>query len=109
MKALAQDRYGSPDVLEPKDVDRPVPKDDEVLLGVHAAAVNPADWHFLRGTRAFCTLAGRSSSRFAERSGEYKSRPPCRSADATVMESGKEQTRVSSHCSPGRFDQVFLN
>jgi NADPH:quinone reductase-like Zn-dependent oxidoreductase len=49
MKAIVQDRYGSPDVLELKDIHKPQPADDEVLVGVHAASVNPADWHLLRG------------------------------------------------------------
>ena len=49
MKAVVQDKYGSPDVLELRDIDKPVAKDDEVLIRVHAASVNAADWHFLRG------------------------------------------------------------
>jgi NADPH:quinone reductase-like Zn-dependent oxidoreductase len=49
MKAIVRDKYGSPDVLEPKDIDKPELGDDEVLLKVHAASVNPADWHLLRG------------------------------------------------------------
>ena len=49
MKAIVRDSYGSPNVLELKDIDKPEPADDEVLLRVHAASVNPADWHFLRG------------------------------------------------------------
>jgi len=49
MKAIVQMRYGSPDVLQLKDVDKPVVKDDEVLVRVHAAAVNTGDWHLLRG------------------------------------------------------------
>ena len=49
MKAIVRDTYGSPDVLELTDIDKPEPGDDEVLLRVHAASVNPADWHILRG------------------------------------------------------------
>jgi NADPH:quinone reductase-like Zn-dependent oxidoreductase len=49
MKAIVSTRYGSPDVLQFLDIAKPVPKDDEVLVEVHAASVNPADWHFLRG------------------------------------------------------------
>jgi NADPH:quinone reductase-like Zn-dependent oxidoreductase len=44
-----QDRYGSPDVLELTDVDRPVAAADEVLVRVHAAAINAYDWHIMRG------------------------------------------------------------
>ena len=50
MKAIIRGRYGSPDVLELTEIDKPEPGDDEVLVRVHAASVNPADWHFLRGT-----------------------------------------------------------
>ena len=49
MKAIVRDSYGSPGVLELTDIDKPEPADDEVLLRVHAASVNPADWHILRG------------------------------------------------------------
>jgi NADPH:quinone reductase-like Zn-dependent oxidoreductase len=49
MKAIVQTSYGSPDVLQLKDVDKPVVQDDEVLVFVHAAAVNIGDWHLLRG------------------------------------------------------------
>ena len=49
MKAIVQDSYGSPDVLELRDVDKPLVKDDEVLVRVRAAAVNIGDWHLLRG------------------------------------------------------------
>jgi NADPH:quinone reductase-like Zn-dependent oxidoreductase len=49
MKAIVQTQYGSPDVLQLTDVDKPVVKDDEVLVHVHAAAINIGDWHLLRG------------------------------------------------------------
>jgi NADPH:quinone reductase-like Zn-dependent oxidoreductase len=49
MKAIVQTQYGSPDVLEFKDVDKPVVEDGEVLVCVRAAAVNIGDWHLLRG------------------------------------------------------------
>ena len=50
MKAIVNHEYGSPDdVLELTEIDKPVVKDDEVLVRVHAASVNPADWHLMRG------------------------------------------------------------
>ncbi|GHO79937.1 NADPH:quinone reductase [Ktedonobacter sp. SOSP1-85] len=49
MKAIVYARYGSPDVLQFKEVEKPAPKDDEVLIKVYAAAANAADWHLLRG------------------------------------------------------------
>ena len=50
MKAIVYQKYGSPDVLELQEIDKPAVKDGEVLVRVHAASVNPIDWHFLRGT-----------------------------------------------------------
>ncbi|HTD41465.1 MAG TPA: NAD(P)-dependent alcohol dehydrogenase [Mucilaginibacter sp.] len=50
MKAVTYNEYGSPDVLQISDVEKPVPNDNEVLIKVHAASVNPYDWHFMRGT-----------------------------------------------------------
>ncbi|MBI3972065.1 MAG: NAD(P)-dependent alcohol dehydrogenase [Chloroflexi bacterium] len=50
MKAIVQDKYGSPEaVLKLQDIEKPVVKDDEVLVRVRAASVNPADWHLMRG------------------------------------------------------------
>jgi NADPH:quinone reductase-like Zn-dependent oxidoreductase len=48
MLAVVRDRFGSPDFLELREIDRPIIRDDEVLLRVHAASVNAADWHLLR-------------------------------------------------------------
>jgi NADPH:quinone reductase-like Zn-dependent oxidoreductase len=42
MKAIVQDTYGTPDVLELRDIDRPVPSDNEVLVRVHAAGLDRA-------------------------------------------------------------------
>jgi NADPH:quinone reductase-like Zn-dependent oxidoreductase len=49
MKALVHDRFGPPEVLRVDEVDRPVPKDDEVLVRVRASSVNPADWYGVMG------------------------------------------------------------
>jgi NADPH:quinone reductase-like Zn-dependent oxidoreductase len=50
MKAAVYTRYGPPDVVQITDVEKPVPKDNQVLIRVHAASLNPLDWHFMRGT-----------------------------------------------------------
>ena len=49
MKAIVQDRYGGLDTLEYKDIDRPAPKDDEVLVRVHAAGLDRGVWHVMAG------------------------------------------------------------
>ena len=49
MKAIVYCDYGSPDVLKLEDVEKPTPGDDQVLIKVRAASVNPYDWHLMRG------------------------------------------------------------
>jgi NADPH:quinone reductase-like Zn-dependent oxidoreductase len=60
MKAIVQDEYGSSDVLKLQDIDEPVPSGDEVLVQVHAASVNPYDWHLVTGDPYIARLVGRS-------------------------------------------------
>lgn len=50
MRAIVQDRYGPPDVLELREVDRPRPEDDQVCIRVEAASLNMYDWHMTTGT-----------------------------------------------------------
>ncbi|WP_432050669.1 NAD(P)-dependent alcohol dehydrogenase [Verrucosispora sp. NA02020] len=57
MKAIVAHRYGSPDVLRLQEVDRPVPAADQLLVRVHAAALNARDWHVLRGDPYLARLA----------------------------------------------------
>jgi len=49
MKAILFKEYGSPDILQFKDVEKPVPGENEVLIKVYAASANPLDWHSMRG------------------------------------------------------------
>ena len=58
MKAIVYTKYGPPDVLQLKDVEKPTPKDNEVLVKVHAASVNSSDWELLRGTPFVTRLWG---------------------------------------------------
>jgi NADPH:quinone reductase-like Zn-dependent oxidoreductase len=48
MKAIIYTKYGSPDVLQFTEIEKPTPKANEVLVKVHAASTNPADWHLMR-------------------------------------------------------------
>ena len=56
MKAIVLSKYGQPDVLELKGVEKPVPKDDEVLVEIHAASVNDWDWCIVRGSPFYIRL-----------------------------------------------------
>jgi NADPH:quinone reductase-like Zn-dependent oxidoreductase len=58
MKAIVQDTYGSPDVLELRDIDKPVPKDDEVLVRVLAAGVDAGVWHLMTGLPYLVRILG---------------------------------------------------
>ncbi|GAB3960237.1 NAD(P)-dependent alcohol dehydrogenase [Actinoallomurus acanthiterrae] len=58
MKAIVQERFGSPDVLRLADIDPPEIGPDDVLVQVHAAALNPYDWHLLRGDPRIARLMG---------------------------------------------------
>lgn len=49
MKAITIDRYGPPDVLRLEDIDKPRVDDDDVLVRIRAASINPYDWHFMTG------------------------------------------------------------
>ena len=59
MKAIVYDAYGPPDVLRLADVETPAPKERQILLKVHAAAVNPLDWHLIRGEPSVMRLFGK--------------------------------------------------
>ena len=58
MKAIVCTKYGPPDVLQLQEVEKPTPKDDEVLVKVHAASVNAYDWHLLTADIFLVRLMG---------------------------------------------------
>jgi NADPH:quinone reductase-like Zn-dependent oxidoreductase len=58
MKAVVYTRYGSPDVLRFTDVQKPAPKDNEVLVKVRAVSLNRSDWETLRGKPAYARIMG---------------------------------------------------
>jgi NADPH:quinone reductase-like Zn-dependent oxidoreductase len=53
VKAVVFHSYGPPDVLRCEEIDKPIAGDDEILIRVHAASVNPLDWHLMRGSPFF--------------------------------------------------------
>jgi len=85
MKAIVFTKYGSPDVLHLDDIEKPVPGDNEVLIKIHAASVNPADWRTMRGSPFLARLAN----------GLFKPRNPGLGADLAgrVEALGRNATR----------------
>lgn len=58
MQAVVYTHYGQPDVLQLKDIAKPSPKDDEVLVKVHAVSVNRSDWEGLLGAPLYARIGG---------------------------------------------------
>ena len=58
MKAIVYEKYGSPEVLQLKEVAKPVPTDDEILIKIHAVSVNRSDWEGLIGKPLYARFGG---------------------------------------------------
>ena len=58
MKAVVYYNYGSPDVLQLEEVEKPVPTDNQVLVKVRAVSINPYDWHFMEGVPYIARVLG---------------------------------------------------
>ena len=58
MKAIVYTKYGPPEVLQLKEIERPTPTDDEVLIRVQAVSVNRSDWEGLTGTPLYARMGG---------------------------------------------------
>jgi len=58
MKAFVYTKYGPPDVLQLKEVEKPTPKDNEVLVKIYATSANASDWEMLNGTPLYTRLWG---------------------------------------------------
>ena len=58
MKAIVYTEYGPPEVLQLKEVEKPTPTDDEVLIKLHAVSVNRSDWEALIGKPAYARIGG---------------------------------------------------
>ena len=69
MKTLVYHEYGSPDVLRCEEVEKPTPKDDELLIKVRAASINPLDWRLMRGEPRLVRVIGKLMGLGGERPG----------------------------------------
>ncbi|XVV06137.1 NAD(P)-dependent alcohol dehydrogenase [Actinosynnema sp. CA-248983] len=95
MKAIVQDRYGAPDVLSLAEVPRPAAGDGEILVKVHAAAVNAYDWHVMRGDPYVARVLspgvfGRSGPRKAVRGRDFAGTVTAVGAGVTRWKVGDE-------------------
>ena len=91
MKAIVHYKYGAPDVLELKNIDKPAAKDKEVLVRVHAAAVNAADWHLVRGLPYIMRMAmGLLKPKNIVRGGDVAGRVEAVGKDAKQFRPGDE-------------------
>ena len=94
MKAIVQDRYGAADVLELREIDRPVAEEDDVLVRVRAASVHADVWHAVNGVPYVLRIMGSGVRK-------PKSRVPGTDLSGDVESVGRNVTRFR----PG--DEVF--
>lgn len=93
MKATLRPTYGTPDLLRLADIEKPTPADDQILVKIRAASVNPFDWHLMRGTPYLMRLGfGFPKPRSTRLGGDFS---------GTVESAGSRVTRFK----PG--DEVF--
>ncbi|MFD6226269.1 NAD(P)-dependent alcohol dehydrogenase [Streptomyces sp. NPDC060232] len=91
MKAIVQDRYGSPEVLELREVEQPSIGNGEVLVRVHAAAVNARDWHLMRGDPYLARLVlGLGGPKAKIRGTDFAGRVEAVGKDVTGLRPGDE-------------------
>ena len=90
MKAVVYTRYGPPDVLRLTDVEMPAPKDNEVLVKVHAVSLNASDWEMLRGKPLYARIAGPFRPRHHVLGSDIAGRVAGTGRNATLFQPGDE-------------------
>lgn len=105
MHAIVAEKYGSPDVLRLEEVERPAPGEDEVLIEVHAAGLNAADWHLLRADPPLVRLMGFGLLRPKNRilGADVAGRVVAVGESVTLFEPGDEVFGDLSACGFGTF------
>ena len=90
MKAVVYERYGPPDVLRLTDVDKPVPRDGEVLVKVSAVSLNASDWETLRGKPLYSRIGGPFRPRHHILGSDIAGRVESAGRNATLFRPGDE-------------------
>jgi len=90
MKAVVYTRYGPPDVLRLTDVEVPAPKDNEVLVKVHAVSLNRSDWEVLRGKPLYSRMAGPFRPRHHVLGSDIAGRVEAAGRNTTLFQPGDE-------------------
>ena len=90
MKAAVYDRYGPPDVVQIADVDKPVPADNEVLIKVRAASLNPVDGHLMRGPLPLRLMTGLGKPRSGRLGVDVSGQVEAVGRNVTQFKSGNE-------------------
>lgn len=90
MKAFVYHRYGLPEVLELVEVERPVPKDDEVLVRVQAVSLNASDWEMLTGRPVYTRIWGLSRPKVGILGSDIAGRVEAVGSKATRFQPGDE-------------------
>jgi NADPH:quinone reductase-like Zn-dependent oxidoreductase len=108
MKAIVQDRYGSADVLELRDVAAPVVGDGDVLVRVHAAGCGPDVWHLMTGLPYFARLmVGFRKPKVAVRGWDLAGRVEAVGSAVTGLQPG-DQVILSDTSAWDAFDRIRL-
>jgi NADPH:quinone reductase-like Zn-dependent oxidoreductase len=90
MKAVVYTRYGPPDVLRLTDVEMPAPKDNEVLVKVHAVSLNASDWEMLQGKPLYSRIAGPFRPRHHILGSDIAGQVEATGRNATLFQPGDE-------------------
>ena len=102
MKAIVCTKYGSPDVLELKEVEKPSPNDDEVLINIYAASLNAADFEYLRGAWS-ARIVGPLKPRYKILGSDIAGRVETAGRNIEQFQPGDEVFGDSSLCGFGAF------
>src|SRR5437870_5869086 len=90
MKAIVYRKYGPPDVLRLKEVERPTPTDDEVLIKVQAVSVNRSDWEILTGSPLYARIGGLLRPRHQILGSDIAGRVETAGRNVTLFQPGDE-------------------